>query len=261
MSSSLERQYEAIQDHILNSGFVGGDETSWKVMGLPYWVWVIVCKDAVWFNIQEGRGSDEAKAMLPGYAGGVGSDSLGAWNHVGEWHQKCHLHYKRDLERTIQENDSAEFARFARLLLRILCDSHHPQKGYDPSDDLPTRRRKQQNLLRRLRYLMERDYTDKDCKRYLKRLRREFYHLFSHVIHGIDWHNNASERAVRCFVLLRHIMHGNRTEADAKTYAVLLSIVGTSLMRGANPLDYMVDAMSKPKGSPVELPRPPTDPK
>ena len=39
VSSSLERQYEVIQDHILDSEFVGGDETSWKVMGLPYGVW------------------------------------------------------------------------------------------------------------------------------------------------------------------------------------------------------------------------------
>ena len=53
--------------------------------------------------MQKGRGSDEAKVMLPRYGGGLGSDSLGAWNHVGEWHQKCHLHYKRDLERTMQE--------------------------------------------------------------------------------------------------------------------------------------------------------------
>ena len=50
--------------------------------------------------------------------------------------------------------------------------------------------------MRRLAYLMEKDYTDKDCKRFLKRLRREFYHLFSHVIYGIDWHNSKAERAV-----------------------------------------------------------------
>ena len=30
-------------------------------------------------------------------------------------------------------------------------------------------------------------------------------------------------------------------------------------MRGVNPLEYMVEAVSKPHGSPVELLRPPTD--
>ena len=75
---------------------------------------------------------------------------------------------------------------FARLLRHILWDSHTIQKGYDSNDDLPARRRKQRNLLRRLHYLMDKPYTDKDCLRYLKRLRREFYHLSSHVIHAID---------------------------------------------------------------------------
>ena len=66
---------------------------------------------------------------------------------------------------------------------------------------------------------------------------------------------------MRCFVLLRHVMFGNRTEFDADTYAVLLSIIGTCAMRDVNPLEYIVESLSKPYGSPVELPRPPTDPK
>ena len=66
---------------------------------------------------------------------------------------------------------------------------------------------------------------------------------------------------MRCFVLLRHVMFGNRTEFDAATYAVLLSIIGTCAMRGVNPLECIVESLSKPCGSPVEPPRPPTDPK
>ena len=253
---TLKPHHTAIQDRILEGDFVNGDETTWRVMGLPYWVWCVVGADAVWFNIQDGRDNKKAKIMLPGYEGGVGSDSWGAWNHVGKWHQKCHLHYKTDLKKTIEDNKSAEFQTFAKQLRKILWDSHTPQKGRDHNDDTDTRRRKQRNLLRRLRYIMNKPYTDKDCKRYLKRLRREFYHLFSHIIHPIDWHNNVSERAVRCFVLLRHIMHGNRTKKDSETYAILLSIIGTCAMRGANPIDYMVNSLSR--GSPVELPRPPT---
>ena len=62
---------------------------------------------------------------------------------------------------------------------------------------------------------------------------------------------------MRCFVLLRHMMHGNRTEMDSETYAILPSIIGTCAM-STNPLDYMVDSLSRPQGSSVELPRPPT---
>ena len=254
-------QYEAIHRHILKEESVNGDETTWRVTGLLYWVWCVLGDDAVWFNIQEGRGIPEAREMLPEYEGMVTSDSFSPWNHVGREHQKCHLHYMRELKKTMQENKNPEFQAFAARLNQMLWDSHDPKKGYGPDDDPQTRKRKQRNLMRRLAYLMEKDYTDKDCKRFLKRLRREFYHLFSHVMYGIDWHNNKAERAVRCFVLLRHVMFGNRTEFDADTYAVLLSIIGTCAMRGVNPLEYIVESLSKPYGSPVELPRPPTDPK
>ena len=197
--------------------------------------------------------------MLEEFIGLVTSDSWHAWNHVGVEHQKCHLHYRRDLKETMKENKSPEFQAFAKKLIQIPWDSHDKKKGYDPDDDLQTRKRKQRNLLRRLDCLMNKDYTDKDCARYLKRLRREFYHLFTHVITGIDWHNSKAERAVRCFVLLRHVMYNNRTKRDADTYAKLPSIIGTCLMRDVNPLEYIVESMSKPQGSPVELPRPPTN--
>ena len=258
-SDALTPHYEAIHAHILKGKGVNGDETGWRVAGLLYWVWCVVGDDAVWFNIQKGRGSEEAKKMLEEFVGMVTSDSWPAWNHVGTEHQKCHLHYKRDINTTMEENKGAEFQAFAKKLKQILWDSHTKEKGHDPDDDLQTRERKRRNLMRRLAYLMNNDYTDGDCKRYIKRLRREFYHLFSHVISGIDWHNNKAERAVRCFVLLRHVMFSNRTELDADTYAKLLSIIGTAVMRGVNPLEYMVEAMSQPHGSPVELPRPPTD--
>ena len=43
--------------------------------GLLYWVWCIVGDDVVWFNIQKGRISDEAKKMLEEFVGMVTSDS------------------------------------------------------------------------------------------------------------------------------------------------------------------------------------------
>ena len=75
--------------------------------------------------------------------------------------------------------------------------------------------------MRRLPYPMNKDRIDADCKRHIKRLRREFYHLSRRVL---DWHSNKAEKDVRCFVLLSHAMFSNRTELDADTYAKLPSI-------------------------------------
>ena len=56
--------------------------------------------------------------------------------------------------------------------------------------------------------MINRDYADGDCRRYVKRLRRELCHPFGRVL---DWRNSKAKRAVRCFVLLRHAMFSNRT--------------------------------------------------
>ena len=52
--------YEAIHARILEGKGVNGDETWWRVAGLLYRVWCMVGDDAVWFNIQKGRGMEEA---------------------------------------------------------------------------------------------------------------------------------------------------------------------------------------------------------
>ena len=63
-----------------------------------------------------------------------------------------------------------------------------------------------------------------------------------------------AERATRCFVLLWRVMYENRSESDHETYATLLSIIGTYMMRNVNLLEYVVMSLSKPAGSPAVLP-------
>ena len=75
--------------------------------------------------------------------------------------------------------------------------------------------------MRRLACLANKDYADGDCKRYIKRLRREFCHPFGRVP---DWRNSKAERAVRRFALPRHAVFGGRAESGADTYAKLPGI-------------------------------------
>ena len=51
----------------------------------------VVTKYAALYHIDKTRKTEVPKKMLgPEYEGVVGSDSWGAWNHVGGRHQKCH---------------------------------------------------------------------------------------------------------------------------------------------------------------------------
>ena len=56
------------------------------------------------------------------------------------------------------------------------------------------------------------EYDYRDCRRYVKRLRREKGHLFTFLEHDVDYHNNISERGLRPFAASRKILYGNRSE-------------------------------------------------
>ena len=66
------------------SEYIFGDETSWKIAGILYWLWVMV--GYLYRHIDERRGG--VLEMLLGGYGGVTSDSHPAWNRI-QAHQKC----------------------------------------------------------------------------------------------------------------------------------------------------------------------------
>jgi transposase len=56
--------YAALRDQIRGSPVVSPDETSWKVGGRLWWLWVFATAHTVVYAIHDGRGFDEAAAVL-----------------------------------------------------------------------------------------------------------------------------------------------------------------------------------------------------
>ena len=66
-------------EEIFFSEYIFGDETSWRVAGILYWLWILVGSDSAVFYVDKRRGGDVLEALLGGYAGHVTSDSHSAW--------------------------------------------------------------------------------------------------------------------------------------------------------------------------------------
>ena len=80
---------------------------------------------------------------------------------------------------------------------------------------------------------------EKNCKRFIKRLNREKDMLFTFLEEkGVDWNNNAAERAIRPSVVVRKITYGNRSTNGANAHKVLMSVRETCKLRGLNFYDY-----------------------
>ena len=88
---------------------------------------------------------------------------------------------------------------------------------------------------------------EKNCARLLKRLRRERDMLFTFLEEeGVDWNNNAAERALRSSVVIRKITYGNQSDEGAHAHAVLMSIRETCGLRKENFFDYAMGYLSRP---------------
>jgi transposase len=236
-------RYEELREELLRERSIRGDETGWPIKGRNHWLWAFVGKWSVLYEVANSRGKDVPRRVLGDYPGTVISDSWPAWNHVGKRWQRCLVHYLRELKETIEyKSPGEEFFPFAKRLRRILGDAIRVAKKIDVGRE--EKLRVKARLERRVDALIE-SYSsptaggEKNCARLVKRLKRERGMLFTFLEEeGIDWNNNAAERALRPSVVIRKITYGNRSDEGARAHAVLMSVRETCNLRGTNFFDY-----------------------
>ena len=238
--------YDQLISDIRREKSLNGDETSWRIKGKNHWLWAFVGKWSVVYEIANSRGRDVPLEILGSdYPGTVISDSWPAWNYVGKKHQRCLQHYRRDVDDTLTyKSPGIEFLAFAKKLKRILNDAIKVGRRVNvKSDRLNTKKR----LERRMETLVEAYSStgEKNCKRFLKRLNREKDMLFTFLEEkGVDWNNNAAERAVRPSVVIRKITYGNQSTNGADAHKVLMSVRETCNLRKLNFYDYALDYLN-----------------
>ena len=190
--------YDKLWKELLDATTLNGDETGWLKDSTRYWIWVFVTALVIFYHISPSRSKQVAEAIPAEFDGIVGSDSYSAWNDVGSNHQKCLLHYFRDLYRTLDKNRTNEFKA-------LFDEMHGILKGAigliaeHPEESVP--KEKIQKLQDRIDSIAHGAHTDKDCKRYAKRLRREGRYLLTFLELGVDY--NIRGRALQIFACER----------------------------------------------------------
>ena len=242
---SLWPRYEQLKEELGREASIHGDETSWRIKGRNHWLWAFLGRWSVVYEVDRSRGKDVPRKVLGDYRGTVISDSWGAWNHIGVRWQRCLVHYLRELEDTIKyKSPGKSFLPFRKKLRRILRDAI----GTADEKDHGERLRAKARLETRIDELIS-SYSptkERNCARLLKRLRRERGMLFTFLEEdGVDWNNNAAERALRSSVVIRKITYGSQSDEGAHAHAVLMSIKETCALRKENFFDYAMGYLSK----------------
>jgi transposase len=235
--------YDEIGYDIRGSSVVHADETGWRVSGITHWLWCFTTSKAAYYVINPGRNSNVVLSVLGEvFRGTLVSDFFAAYNKIEAWSkQKCLVHMFRELKTTSSKNRGAEWKLFAKKFKRLLKDAirlmeNRSALATNDYERLTTK------IYERYNSIICETYFDKDTTRLIKRLKRHRHEMFVFLEEtNVPFENNHAERQIRPMVIMRKNSYCNRSEAGARTQAILMSVFRTLSLKNISQIDYAVE--------------------
>ena len=123
----------------------------------------------------------------------------------------------------------------ALQLLLSLRSIFHETKG-ELKEHPPPNLELHDRMLRRLRYLLSKRYTDTDVVRFVSKLGEASRNLFTFTLYrGVQPTNNHAERELREPIIHRKIRGQLKSEEGMTVFSRLMTAVSTWKLQGLNP--------------------------
>ncbi|HEV7632896.1 MAG TPA: IS66 family transposase [Steroidobacteraceae bacterium] len=238
--------YRAIVNAVRKARHVTCDETGWRIGGLGAWLHAAATPDLCAYLIDAARGSDATDKL-------VGDDFDGTLIHDG-WksydrysratHQQCNTHLLRRCGEMI-EAATPGAARFPATVKSIL------KRGLLLRDERDAGRRSLRSakvwatrLTGQIRKLCKRHRRNRANERLAAFLYRHAGQLFTYLRDPeTDAANWRGEHAMRYAVVNRKVWGGNRTRRGADNQAILMSVLRTLKLRGADAIGWLQEKL------------------
>lgn len=202
------------------------DETSWRVDGVPHWLWVFVNDVVALYVVSRSRGSKVPQALLgPDFDGVVISDFFSAYSPLDVEKAKCWAHLLRDSHDNAKGQDvDSERTRFHHDLHALYLEMGLAleQVQADPGD----RERVYAEMREKLWRFAAGRWRDWKCQQLAERIKKYLDDLLVWLIDpAVEATNNQAEQALRGPVVTRKTSFGSRSKRGAHAFARLLSII------------------------------------
>jgi transposase len=237
MSEKARPAYEIIKEKVAWSKVVGGDETGIKINGNKAWLWVFQNSFYTFIKAAYSRGYQSiAETFSDGFPLSVYvSDSLAAQLKTKTLaKQLCLAHLMRELK-NFEQTFKSEWATRLKQVFKEAIE----YKRQMTKDDYGGENQRVKEFERRLSELLEIDYSNKHRKlrAFIKRLNKNRDSLLTFLYHlEVPPDNNGSERAIRNAKVKMKISNQFKTIDFANHYAVIRSVIDTSLKNSQNVL-------------------------
>ena len=225
--------YKAIRLFVLGQPVIGGDETSVNINGKNHWAWTFQCKRATYIAVHPSRGTAAIDDIMPeGFANNtLVTDCWASYFKKGAMsHQLCTAHLQRDLNYLAQRFPENTWVKRMAALINNALGMHRDGKLQQVKVD---------EIHRSFDLLLKEPATNKDFKElktFQKRMVKHKVHIFRFLDDPtVPPDNNGSERAIRNFKVKQKVSGFFKSEDGSATYAILRSIIDTTIKNGQNP--------------------------
>lgn len=238
LSRWLTGQYDRLQLALRAAGVVHADETGWRTNGRNGYLWTLTNATHTLYHVDPSRsGKVIAQLLGEAFGGTLVSDFYAAYDQFDCRQQKCLTHLLRELRDTVAQRPAlAEHVFFKRCKAWAQAALRLKKNRKRLSQAEYARQAK--GLETRLRKLGHQQWDDAEADRLAGRLRKYADRLTTFLHDAqVDGTNNAAERAIRPAVVMRKITGGSRSEAGARAWAVLASVIRTAQQQGRELLE------------------------
>jgi len=238
-----------LRQELRASAVVHADETGWREDGRNGYLWSFSNQSLHYLVRRQSRGSEVVREVLGEDFGGVlVSDFYSAYNFLDGPHQRCWVHFLRDVhelkERYPDDESVRQWADQVHTLY-LEAKAHAQHKAQAPRRERVAAR---QDFEERLLALAQPYLGTEAPQRVLcQRIDHFLGEYFTFVeLPQVPSDNNAAERALRPHVVSRKIRGGTRSSKGSHTKTTLASLFSTWQLQGLNPFLTCRELLNSP---------------
>ncbi len=245
---------EAIKRQIRASPAVQADETGWREDGENGYIWSACTPRLRYYEYHHSRSGDIVKELIgPDFAGVLGSDFYAGYNSHQGLHQRCWVHYLRDIHTLKKKYPDDEGLLLWAKQVKTLYEDAVGWAEQEPDAHLSLRQQQQarvaqQHAFEQRLWALCQPFAHTLAFQHTlcERLERFLPEMFAFVAFaGVPAHNNLAERSVRPLVIARKISGGSRSPKGSETRMGLASLFGTWMAQGLNPFSQCVALLTQ----------------
>ncbi len=244
---------DALKGEIRASPAVQADETGWREDGSNGYIWSVSTPSIRYYEYHHSRAGEVVKSLIGDDFGGVlGSDFYAGYNIHQGWHQRCWVHFLRDVHELKEKYPHNEELFTWAASVKAIYDAAVAWAEHGPDPHISPRKEQQARVAQQHAYEQQ---LWQLCQPYVgtatpqhtlcERVERFLPELFVFVaIPGVPAHNNLAERSVRPLVIARKISGGTRSPKGSQTRMGLASLFGTWMAHSLNPFHQCLAALT-----------------